>query len=149
MSKNDDFYQKLRTKLKKWAQSGDGKTNKWAEYIMFAPDLFHLLCKLALDPEVPAMEKAKLAIAIGYFISPIDILPEGLIGPVGYADDVVLAAYVLNSVINNTPRQVVDSHWAGEGDVLDVTKRILEVADEMLGSGLVKKIKGLLGGNKM
>jgi hypothetical protein len=36
-------------------------------------------------------------------------------------------------------------HWAGEEDLLDLIKRILKVADEMVGSGLWRKAKGLLG----
>lgn len=148
MSDNDDFYKKLRVKLRKWAESSDGKQNKWAEYILAAPDLFHLLCKLALDKDVSAKEKAKLAVAIAYFVSPVDLMPEALLGPAGYADDVVLAAYVLKGVINSTPKEIVDRHWAGDGDVLEVIQHILEVADEMLGSGLVGKLKGLFGGGK-
>ncbi|MFE8072574.1 DUF1232 domain-containing protein [Marinobacteraceae bacterium S3BR75-40.1] len=144
MSQNDDFYKKLRAKIRKWAESSDGKTNKWAEYIMAAPDLFHLLCKLAIDRDVPAKEKAKLAGAIAYFVSPVDLMPEMLLGPAGLLDDIALAAYVLNGVINRTSPEIVRRHWAGEGDVIELIQHILEVADEMLGSGLVKKLKGFL-----
>jgi len=139
-----DFYQQLRVKIHKWAESKAGKSNKWTEYILIAPDFFHLLCKLALDPEVPGKEKAKLAGAIAYFISPIDLIPEALLGPVGYVDDVALSAYVLNSIVNNTSPEVVQKHWAGESDVLEVIKRVLAVADQMVGSGLWKKVKGLI-----
>ena len=142
-----DYYQQLRAKLKEWARSQDGKANKWTEYLLFAPDLLHLLCKLALDARVPAREKAKLAGAIAYFVSPVDLLPEGILGPAGYLDDVALAAYVLNSIINNTSKEIVQAHWAGEGDVLDVIQHTLQVANEMLGSGLWKKIRRI-GGSK-
>ncbi len=108
---------------------------------MFAPDLFHLLCKLSFDKELPAKEKAKLAAAIAYFVSPIDIIPEVLTGPAGYVDDIALAAYVLNSIVNNTRPDIVQKHWVGEGDVLVVIKQILNVADKMVGSGLWEKIK--------
>jgi uncharacterized membrane protein YkvA (DUF1232 family) len=33
---------------------------------------------------------------IAYIISPLDLLPEGIIGPAGYAEDIALAAYVIN-----------------------------------------------------
>ena len=138
---NNDFYQLLRVKIKDWLKSEDGSTNKWAEYIMLAPDLFHLLCKLTVDKEVFVSDKAKLAGAIAYFVSPLDIIPEGLLGPAGYVDDIALAAYVLNSIINNTSPEVVRKHWAGEGDVLEVVKSILKYADQMVGSGLWSKIK--------
>lgn len=136
-----DLYKTMRTRLKKWAQSKEGKKNQWVEYLMCAPDLLHLLCKLALERDVPAVEKAKLAGAIAYFISPVDLLSEAVVGPVGYLDDVALAAYVLRRIVNKTSADVVQRHWAGDGDVLDLIQQILDVADEMLGAGLWAKVK--------
>ena len=100
-----DFYQKLRVKIKKWIETRDRKDQRWAEYILLAPDIFHLLCKLAIDPEVPASKKVKLGVVIAYFISPLDFLPEMILGPVGYLDDIALSAFVLNDIINNTDPQ--------------------------------------------
>jgi len=140
-----DFYRRLRRKVQRWTQSKEGKANPWADYVLLAPDLFHLLCKLALDPEVPKAEKAKLAAAIAYFVSPLDLIPEALLGPIGYADDVALAAYVLNGIVNKTSPEVVARHWAGDGDVLEVVRRTLVAADRMLGSGLWKRLKKLVG----
>lgn len=141
MSKEMDFYQKLRVKIKKWLDSKNGAHNRWAEYILLAPDIFHLLYKLTLDKDVYVADKAKLAAAIAYFISPIDLMPEALLGPAGYVDDLALAAYVLNGIINNTDPEVVRRNWAGDGDVLEVIQSILRVADKMVGSGLWKKLK--------
>src|SRR5690606_30646905 len=106
-------------------------------------DLFHLLCRLVVDTRVPAKEKAKLAMAIAYFVSPLDLMPEGLLGPVGYLDDVALAAYVLNGLLKSTDVDVLREHWAGEGDVLSVIAHVLEIADSALGSGLWQRLKTL------
>lgn len=138
-----DFYMKLREKMKRWLASKGGSTHKWAGYLMFAPDLFHLLCKLSIDKDVPVKEKAKLAGAIAYFISPLDLVPEAIVGPGGYVDDVVLAAYVLNSVINNTSPDVIKKHWAGDADILELIQKILKVADKMVGSRLWSKLRGM------
>jgi len=139
----EDFYQRLRKQIREWAKTDEGETNKFAEYLLFAPDIFHLLCKLTADSRVSAGQKAKLIVAIAYFVSPIDLLPEGLIGPIGYADDLAVAALVLNGMINETDRKLVEEHWAGEGDVLEVISHILKVADEMVGSGLWAKVKAM------
>jgi uncharacterized membrane protein YkvA (DUF1232 family) len=136
-----DFYQNLRSKMKDWLSTKEGSSHKWADYLMFAPDLLHLLCKLTIDEDVPVKERAKLAAAIAYFISPIDLVPEAIVGVIGYTDDIVLAAYVLNSIINNTKLEIVERHWAGDEDVLHVIQKILRVADEMIGSGLFKRLK--------
>jgi uncharacterized membrane protein YkvA (DUF1232 family) len=139
-----DFYQRLRSKIRDWLNTEEGKSSKWSEYLMFAPDLFHLLCKLSIDKDVPVREKAKLGAAIAYFVSPIDLIPEAIAGPLGYLDDIAIAAYVLNSIINNTNPEVVKKYWAGERDVLETISHILKAADENLGSGVWKKLKNLI-----
>ncbi|NNC87788.1 MAG: DUF1232 domain-containing protein [Akkermansiaceae bacterium] len=138
------FYRKLRGRVKAWAASRTGRENRWLEYILAAPDLFHLLCALALEPAIPAKHKARLGVVIAYFISPLDIMPEALLGPFGYLDDIALAAYFLNQLVNRVDPAVVRKHWAGEGDVLERVEHIIEVADEMVGSGLWKKVKSVL-----
>lgn len=137
---DNDFYQNIRERVLDWANSQDGKNNKWTEYILLIPDLFHLLCKLTLDKDVPTSQKAKLGIGIAYFVSPIDLVPEGIIGPGGYIDDVIVAAYVLNSLINETDVAIVQKHWAGDNDILNTIKHILDIADNMIGPKMFKKI---------
>ncbi len=136
-----DFYEKIRAEIKNWLVTKTGKENKWAEYLLLAPDLFHLLAKLLIDPEVPAEKKIKLLAAVVYFISPIDFLPEGILGPVGYLDDIAIAAYTLNDLLNFVDPQIVVRNWAGERDILLLIKNILINANEMIGSGKWDKIK--------
>jgi len=135
-----DFYQQMRDSIRTWLK-GKGANYQFAKYLLAAPDLFHLLCKLALDKEVPVGEKAKLAGAIAYFISPLDLIPEALVGPLGYIDDVAVAAWVLHGLVNKTNPEIVRRHWAGDGDVLDLVQQIIHLADEMVGSGLWAKIR--------
>lgn len=139
-----DFYQKLRDKIKTWSEREENQSTRWAEWLLLAPDLFHLLVRLTADPDVPMKEKAKLAAVTAYFISPIDLLPELVLGPTGFLDDIVLTAYALNAMINNVDPQILLKHWAGEGDILIVIQNILEIADRMVGSGLFKKLKRIL-----
>lgn len=140
-NKQTDFYHKLRKDVKKWAEEKVGSQNKWLEYVLVAPDLFHLLTKLVVDKEVPAGKKIKLAAAITYFISPIDLLPEMFLGPIGYLDDVALVALILNELINSVDPKVIRKHWAGEQDILSLVKTIIANADSMLGAGLWQKLK--------
>lgn len=135
-----DFYQEMRDSIRTWL-SGKGASYRFARYLLAAPDLFHLLCRLAVDREVPVSEKAKLAAAIAYFVSPVDALSEGIAGPIGYIDDVALAALVLNGLINKTNPEIVMRHWAGDEDVLDLVQQILQLADQMVGSGLWANIR--------
>jgi uncharacterized membrane protein YkvA (DUF1232 family) len=141
MDKEMDFYEKLRLKIVNWLDTKNGRENKWADYLLLVPDFFYMLIKLATDEAVPSHEKAKLILAIAYFISPIDLLPEAFLGPIGYLDDLALSAYVLNGIINKVSPEIVQKYWVGDGEVLLVIKGVLAKADEMIGSGLWKKIK--------
>jgi uncharacterized membrane protein YkvA (DUF1232 family) len=140
-SEQKDFYKKLRAKINSWIETNAGKNKQWSEYILLAPDLFHLLTKLSMDKEVPEAKKVKLFVAIAYFISPIDLLPEALMGPIGFLDDIALSAYVLNDIINNVDPRIVTKNWAGDKDILALVKTILANAYNFLGSGIWKKIK--------
>ena len=141
MEKELDFYEKLRQRVVNWIDTDTGKKSKWADYILLVPDFFYLLIKLATDDDVPKNEKAKLVLAIAYFISPIDLLPEAMLGPLGFLDDLALSAYVLNGVINNIDQEIVKKYWKGDGELLLLVKGIIAKADEMIGSGLWEKIK--------
>lgn len=139
-----DFYRRLRARIDAWAAE-HGRTGRRAQVLLAAPDLFHLLCRLGVDPRVPRGEKARLAGAIAYFVSPIDLLPEALLGPIGYLDDVALAALVLNRLLNRTPLAVVQEHWAGRDDVLLVIQQVLAMGDELLGQRLWGRLRRLVG----
>jgi uncharacterized membrane protein YkvA (DUF1232 family) len=106
-----------------------------------APDFFHLLCKLSVDKDVPALKKIKLVAGIAYFISPIDFLPEAFLGPIGYLDDIAVTAYILNDLINDVDPQIIRKHWAGDQDVLVLIKTILSNADNMIGRKLWDRIR--------
>ena len=139
--RQSDFYQKIRKDVKQWVNDNLDKENKWVDYILAAPDLFHLLCKLTADSEIPSNKKIKLVAGIAYFISPIDLLPEAFLGPIGYLDDIAVAAFILNDLINEVDPQIIRKHWAGEQDVLVLIKTILTNADKMIGSKMWKKIR--------
>ena len=142
--KQKDFYLKLRDKVSEWFEKNADEKPEYANYILLVPDFFYLLVRLTLDDRIPAIDKAKFAGVIAYFFSPIDFLPEALLGPVGYLDDLALSCYVLNLYINKQDaagQAVVKELWPGDQDLLNTIQSVLQKADEWLGSGLWEKIK--------
>lgn len=142
-----DFYQQMRESIRAWLKE-KGAGFKFAEYLLAAPDLFHLLCRLTIDKDVPSNEKIKLVGGIVYFVTPFDFIPEGISGPLGYLDDVVVAAVVLNSLLNKVDPEIVKKHWAGNKDVLILIQEILKFANELVGSKLWSRIKENFGSQK-
>lgn len=140
---NNDIYERMRSRIEKWASTHEGEKHKWVDYILLLPDMLHLLCSLTLDPAVPAKQKAKLAVAIAYIISPADFIPEGLLGPVGLIDDIALAAFSVNQMLNEIDEQIVLKHWKGRGDLLSIVRNLVATADEIVGAGLWRRLKDL------
>jgi len=137
----DDFYKSLRQKVRKWANSKKGSKSKWTEYVLLVPDFFHLLISLLMDTRISKNDKAEIVMVVVYFISPIDLIPEAVVGPIGYLDDLILTAIALDSIINSKGNaRIVKEHWAGEGDILEQIKTILALAEDMIGSDIFRKI---------
>jgi len=137
----DDFYHRLRRRLAAWLASDDGRRHRWADVLCLAPDLVHLMVRLMLDSRVPRAAKSRLMAALLYFVSPLDVLPEAFLGPAGYLDDIALAAFVLDGLLNHVDPAVLRDHWAGCDDILDVIRRVVASADDMIGSGLWHKLR--------
>ncbi len=81
--KQKDFYLQLRDKVSQWFEKNADQKPEFANFILLVPDFFYLLVRLTLDDRIPAMDKVKFAGVIAYFFSPLDFLPEALLGPMG------------------------------------------------------------------
>jgi uncharacterized membrane protein YkvA (DUF1232 family) len=136
--KQQDFYQKLRIKIANFLSKNKFE---YADILLLGPDFFHLLVKLSLDQRIEPARKTKFAFAIAYFFSPLDLLPEMFFGPLGYLDDIALAAYILNDYVNNSDSEILYEHWAGQSDVLASIQNVLTLANKFLGAGLWKRIR--------
>ena len=80
--------------------------------------LLHYVLK---SPDVPLEDKAKIYGALGYFILPIDLIPD-FIPAVGYSDDVAALAFALHAVWKNVTPEIKEQaqrklkEWFGSFD---------------------------------
>lgn len=65
-----------------------------------------LLYYLMVDGSVPVKDKIWITGALGYFIFPVDLLPDFLIPPVGFSDDLAVLLFALNKVKTSITPQV-------------------------------------------
>jgi len=142
-NKEEDFYKSLRIKMNKWVKSDEGNTHKYVEYILVTPDFFYVLWQLMLDERIPYEFKMKVGLVVAYFISPIDLIPEAVVGPIGYLDDVALSAGLLNKMMEDSG-DIVEEHWKEVSDInlLKLIKSILKVVDNLIGRGMWDRLRG-------
>jgi uncharacterized membrane protein YkvA (DUF1232 family) len=104
------------------------------DLIYLAPDLYRLLTRLLDDPELPARLRPLIACAIAYFILPADIIPEELLGPYGYVDDMWLCAYVADVVRREVGDEaILVENWEGEAPLLPLVAEVLAKEQELIG----------------
>lgn len=96
------------------------------EFARLLPDALRLFRGLLQDPTVPRGAKLRLWLLVGYVALPIDIIPD-FIPVLGYADDAIVAAIVLRSVIRRAGREKVREHWQGTAMGLEALLRAAEV----------------------
>jgi hypothetical protein len=83
------------------------------------PDLLRLLRRLAADGTLP--EGSGLLLA--YLVVPIDLVPD-FVPVLGYADDAIMVAWVLRSVVRRAGPEPVRRHWPGSPDGLAAVWRL-------------------------
>ena len=82
------------------------------EALRILPDLLRLLRRLAADRTLPRGVRVRLALLLAYLAVPIDLVPD-FIPVLGYADDAIIAAAVLRSVVRRAGLSAVRAHWPG------------------------------------
>jgi uncharacterized membrane protein YkvA (DUF1232 family) len=109
------------------------------EYVLFAPRLIKLIARLMRDSRVPARQKAILVLLFAYLASPVDLIPDFVPG-VGQLDDIVLAAFALDQILNRVPEECIREHWDGDDDVLQIVREILDIATGLVPDWLKKRL---------
>jgi uncharacterized membrane protein YkvA (DUF1232 family) len=137
----DRFYDRMRESIRRYLDGKGSMAGKTGEYLLLAPDVFVLLWRLVNDGRVNAKNKVMLGSGLAYFLFPLDIMPEGFLGPIGYLDDLVFAVYLLNKMLKDTDPEILREHWSGSGDVLDSIRNVLHAADNLVGSDILGKLK--------
>jgi uncharacterized membrane protein YkvA (DUF1232 family) len=109
--------------------------------LLVLPDLAVLVLRLLRDARVRPGDKAIAVLGLAYVLSPIDLLPEFLFGPLGLLDDAFLLALTVSRLVNRVHPDVVRAHWSGQGDVLDAIQRVSAWAERQVGARLRGALK--------
>lgn len=111
------------------------------EAALVLPNVVKLLVRLLRDPRVPIRRKVLVGAVLGYVLSPVDLVPEVLIG-VGFIDDLVVSALALHHLLQGAGREVVMEHWDGTQDSLDLVMAFLQWGSEIVPGPLRRFLPG-------
>jgi uncharacterized membrane protein YkvA (DUF1232 family) len=134
------LYDRVRAGLVEKAGSG---RSGLADLLLLMPDFVVLLARLLRDPRVARGDKAVALAGIAYVLSPIDLVPVFLFGPLGTVDDLLFVTAAVSRIVNHVHPDVVRHHWPGQDDVLDAIHRVSEWSERQLGQrvwGLIRRV---------
>ena len=90
------------------------------------PDLLRLLRGLVSDGTLPTGVRVRVALLVAYLAVPFDLVPD-VVPVIGYADDAVVVALVLRSVVRRAGTEALRRHWPGTPEGLALVLRLAGV----------------------
>jgi uncharacterized membrane protein YkvA (DUF1232 family) len=92
------------------------------ELLRLLPDVLRLVHRLAGDGTLPRGVRVRLWLLLAYLAMPIDLVPD-FVPVLGHADDAVVVALVLRSVVRRAGPTAITRHWPGTPDGLAALRR--------------------------
>lgn len=133
------LYDRLRSRV---SRTG-GERSDLRDLLLFLPDFTVLIGRLLRDARVPRSEKVVALAGLAYVLSPVDLVPGLIFGPIGLVDDLLVASATLSRLVNHVHPDVVRSHWSGRGDALDAIQRVTSWCERFFRDQLKSLMRGV------
>lgn len=91
--------------------------------LLLLPRLARMLAGLLADSAVPRPAKIALAAVAVYLASPLDLIPD-FIPIIGFLDDALLVAVVVDGLLNFLDRSLILKYWPGDQASLNATAAV-------------------------
>lgn len=138
---HEKFLEQISNEIKNWTEENRSSKNYWKIYLINSPLLFSFLVGLTRLKNLTKNERALILAAIAYFINPLDYLPESILGALGYLDDVVVSAFVIDRMLKKIPENFITDNWKGKLNFKTFINNILTNADHIVDDVIYKKLK--------
>ena len=119
---------------KEKAEKNSREILEWLECV---PNIMLLVGNLMIDDRVPADGKVRIGMLIFYILSPLDLLPMWMVGPIGSMDDVMVVLYlvfVITSWLASLDEEIIYENWTGEQKQID---KIMSAVSKVGGLGVL------------
>ncbi len=97
------------------------------DLLRLLPDVVRLVRRLAADRTLPRGVRVRLWLLLGYLAMPVDLVPD-VLPVIGYADDAIVVALVLRSVVRRAGPEAMARHWPGTPEGLAALRRLTGTA---------------------
>ena len=102
------------------------ETQTLKESLQLLPDIFRLVRSLSKDPALARRTRVRIALALLYLASPIDLIPD-FIPILGYADDAIILGLILRSIVRQIGKEALLAHWEGSAEGLKIVRLLAGV----------------------
>lgn len=109
------------------------------EAVLLLPNIVKLLSRLLRDRRVPVRRKVFIAAVFGYVVSPVDLIPDFVIG-IGRLDDLVLVSLAIDHLMSGAEEAIVIEHWDGTEDGLDLVRSTFSWAASIIPDAIRAKL---------
>lgn len=123
-------YQDYQEIIKNYLDSYHGEYNKIIDY---SPVLLKLLTDILNEKVLSSEHRLKICAALGYFLAPLDVIPESIYGPDGFIDDIFVCCYVLRGITNEFGFDFVESLWESDEEFETVLENCYTQSETILG----------------
>lgn len=110
------------------------------EVILLVPNIAKLLVRLMRDPRIPIRRKVLVGAVVGYVLSPIDLIPDFVVG-LGKLDDVILISLAVDHLMRDSGDEIVREHWDGSVDGLDLVRSVFGWGADILPEPIRRRIR--------
>ena len=111
------------------------------DLLLALPRLALMIASLVVDRDVPRGAKVALAAVAVYLASPVDLVPD-FIPFIGYLDDLLLAAIILDGMLNYLDRSLLLRYWPGSVESLDSAAAVSRRLARWVPARLKRKVFG-------
>ncbi len=101
------------------------------EAVLLVPNLAKLLFRLLKDRRVPVGRRLSMAAVGAYVASPVDLIPD-FVPVLGGIDDLLVLAFAVDYLLKASPPELIDEHWDGSEDGLELVRGIASWGVEMM-----------------
>ena len=112
------------------------------DLVFLLPRLARMVASLLTDRTVPKSAKIALAAVALYLASPVDLIPD-FIPWLGYLDDVLLVAVVVDGLLSYIDRALLLKYWPGDEASLDAVAGVAHRVARWVPSRIKSRIFGV------